>query len=194
MSGLNRASPSLLSSRLRLLSDPDGRPDRHQFRQLADVPVRHADAAVRWAARDELGLVRAVDSHDAAARPVGQLVRVSRRAERPRAVDRAAAEVREPLADPEAAARRRRPRLPDADARRPDPTPALAQRRLQQPAIDREMRADGLEVRELLLAHPALATVGPAGDADLQPHAVVLVELRAQHDVDLRVAVLRVPA
>src|SRR5215213_4600501 len=126
MSGLNRASPSLLSSRLRLLSDPDGRPDRHQFRQLADVPVRHADAAVRWAARDELGLVRAVDSHDAAARPVGQLVRVSRRAERPRAVDRAAAEVRQPLADPEAAGRRLEAGPADPDPRAPDDPALLA--------------------------------------------------------------------
>ena len=159
-----------------------------------DLPVRHAHAAVRRAAGDQLRLVGAVDAHDAAARPVGQRVRVGRRAERPRTVDRAPAQVPEPLAHPELPLRRDRAGRADADPRAPHLLAALAQRGGERSPVDRQVRLDLLEVRELLLPHPARPAVRPARDADLQPDPLVVVEPGLQHDVDLGQAVLGVPA
>src|SRR4051795_9937649 len=94
------------SAPLRASSDGDGGADLDEPVELLDVGVLHAHAAVRDLARDQARQRGAVDADDAAARPVGELVRRGARDVGDRAVERVA-EVRQLRADVELALGRR---------------------------------------------------------------------------------------
>src|SRR4051794_3763250 len=99
-----------------LVVDVDRRAALGEPVQPQDVAVAQADAAVRGPAGDQARLVRAVQADNAAARPVRQRRGVRARADRPRPVERHAADV-ELLADVEVPGRGDRPALADPDAR-----------------------------------------------------------------------------
>src|SRR3954451_11265852 len=168
------------------LDDVDRRAEWHEARQLPDLRVGHADAAVRGTARDEARLVGAVDAHDAAARPLRQ-PRVRRRAKGDRPVGRA--EPLQPLANPEVPGGRLHAPTADADRRAPDLLAVAVQRRPQRPAVDPQRGVDHLVGAECLAPHPALAAVGPHRQAHLHP-LLRPAPAALEHEVDLRETVL----
>ena len=163
------ASASSPRARRRVSSDRHRRADRHQPREPDDVGVAQADAAVRDAAGDQLGLVGAVDADEAAGRPVGQHGRAGARPERDRAVERAARS---------GTARRGRRTAPagvgraggaDGDRRAEDGSPSRSQRRPQALAVDDEVRVRPCRSRRASRAAPSRSGRS-AGPASADPH------------------------
>src|SRR5436190_12239722 len=99
---------------------------------------------MRWAARNQVRLVRAMHANDAAARPVGQLVRVGSGAEREWSID--GTEALQLLADPVRAAGRRSRRLTNTDGCLKDLLAALEELKLERAAVDDELRVDQVEL------------------------------------------------
>ena len=124
--------------------DVHRRPERDEPVEAQDVDVAQPDAAVRRASRDQPGGVGSVEADDAAARPVGQMRRVGRGAERARAVDASAAYA-ELLADPEAPGGRRRRRGADPDARTEDDPSAATQGQALRTAVDLDRGRDAVK-------------------------------------------------
>ena len=137
---------------------------------FGDVGVPQSHAAVGRAARDQPGLVGAVDADDAAAGPLRQ-ARVRARADRPRPVERVAAQVVDLLADVEAPERRRRPRRADADARAPDHPAVAPQDGAQAPAVDLQRGADACATRRAGGAGPSPSCRWDASEAGSAPRA-----------------------
>ena len=120
-----------------------------------------------------------------AAGPVRQRRRPRVQPERPRTVRRRVV-AGELLADVELAARGRRARLADADARREDRPPALVQRRAEAAQADHHPRVDLLEARERAARHPAGRAVRQDGEPDPHPRLAVAVLDRVSTRIALR--------
>jgi hypothetical protein len=120
---------------------------------------------VRDATRQELGLVGAVDTDEAAARPVRQLLGSRVRPKCDRAVERAF-QGREPLADVELARGRRRLRLSDSDRRAKDRAAVAKEGREEAPAVNEEPSSREPVSAECQARHPSDAPVRQHG----QPH------------------------
>ena len=160
-----------------------------------DARVRDADAAVRRPAGDELGLVRAVDADDAAARPVASAC-----PSRPRC--------RTPTARRPGCRRGSRAARGSRSARPASPCRPCRRRRATSRSslpflrsVARSLPRSIVSCVRIVLRFESCSSrtqpvraVGPAGDADLEPRLVVVVEPRLQHEVDLGQPVLGVPA
>jgi hypothetical protein len=160
---------SVLTSHLNLLTGPARilrpssdrpSPDRqrraygHQLRQRQDLLVAHADAAMGDAAGDQLRLVGAVDADEPAAGPIALVLGARTGPEGQRPVRRPG-ETRESVAHVEAPARRRPPRLPDADARAEDDAASLRQGGDEVLEVDDQVRVDGAVSAERRAWEPA---------------------------------------
>src|SRR5207244_12037213 len=116
---------------------------------------------------------------DAAAGPVGQLVRVVRRPERERPVD--GAEAPQLLADPEVAAGRRGRPLADTHRRLEDLLAVLEELGLQRPPVDHELSVDQVELAQDIERDQARAAVCAAGDDAIAPLVVYRVHVYDQY-------------
>src|SRR3954451_11399115 len=103
-----------------------------------------------------------MDPDDAAAGPVGELVRVRARAEGERPIDRAAKPV-QLLTDPRVTARRGRRALRETDGRLEDLLAVLVERDPELAAVDYDLSADQVEHDERLARVQALPPVQKTG-------------------------------
>ena len=140
-----------------------------------------------WLTRpgQQVGPVGAVNADEAPARPVGQRRRTCARAERDRAVERAA-EAREAVADVELAGWGWRPRGAEADRDAEHPSAVAQERGGQAPPVHYEPRGHGAVAAERRPWHPAGRAVGQHREPDLHPHVAVRVARPGEHGDEVR--------